>query len=111
METRRRWREVEDQGTYKGYTWTVLFLHPLGCRCGYVQVPDSLAEYENEVVSLSVHGGVTYLEYLNPIDHTPSPHLWVGFDCYHWNNKPFYPSDECHSMIDRLLELESKVEG
>ena len=69
-------------------------------RCGYVGIPaDSFLaglHYDNELLDVSVHGGLTYskrTEYINnyPIDSTD---WFFGFDCAHCEDGIIDPTEQ-----------------
>ena len=72
-------------------------------RCGYVGVPaDSFLarlHYDNELLDVSVHGGLTYSENTGSTDSYPisSTDWFFGFDCAH-----------CDDGIIELSEYELK---
>ncbi len=117
---------IEDRGTYKGHRWGVKFMASHGYRCGYVEVPESLNKLKSNLEDLSVHGGVTYIEHLNPLDYMPTKNLWIGFDCAHAGDGLGCPPEafeglfqgevrsleycvkECEKLIDQLIELEER---
>ncbi len=117
---------LETRGTYKAHRWGVVFVSPLGYRCGYVEVPEALNKLKSELEDLDVHGGVTYIDHFNPIDLAPTKSWWIGFDCAHVGDgftSRFFtlrdPSEEvrsqeycvkeCERLIDQLIELEEHV--
>lgn len=119
----------EITSSYKGLDYIVR-LYPMGYRCGYVKVPESLNDdkfYENG--TLLVHGGVTFEETIGDDDTYLPPGHWIGFDCAHcgdgmdiaatlenFGKEPDYPmsgkvwgteqvESECKSVIDQLVKL------
>lgn len=119
---------TELEGEYKSHKLVVKFATDIGYRCGYVEAPKYLNGYHKDLEDLCVHGGVTYLEKMNPSSYLLTDTWWVGFDCHHaWDGVLFPPKElerfyqgkevrsldycieECKKLIDQLIELEAKV--
>lgn len=77
---------LEQQGTYKGYKWCVLF-QPLGHRTAYVLVPDWHKVYgiDYNKIKIKCHGGLTFSSH--KLLDTEFFGWWIGFDCAHSDDK------------------------
>lgn len=75
--------------------------------CGYVAIPEGdrfyeIDEYSELLEELSVHGGVSFVGYLDGIDG-----FLIGFDCNHaydnpWEQDTIYVINECMSLIKQI---------
>ena len=77
---------IEHKGTYKGYTFVVLF-QPLGFRTGYVLVPQFHKYFEVDYCNINIkcHGGLTYGSHYFLEEEYPG--WWIGYDCAHGDDK------------------------
>ena len=123
---------IEDGGNYKGYEWLIVFT-PMGHRCGYAAIPKNhplhnkvLQEgnednmWNDSLISLDVHGGITFLGYPNHVINTESKcgDIWIGFDANHaWDKKDYglikklWPEKEVIRTIDLFENRKYPVLG
>lgn len=77
---------IESNFVYKKFRCVVTFNGNVGCRCGYVELPNEsrFANLQyNELINIDVHGGITYFETGASDYPIPSKYGWIGFDCTH----------------------------
>lgn len=128
---------VKSWTTEAGLPAVILLVNDGSHHCGYVALPDDLADkdfmnYDSETF-ISVHGGVTYQDVLSQLDDK----IAIGFDCAHcgdlmkcpekykgtpleglymysegvWRDEQ-YCTNECESMAKQLMAMLSKqLEG
>jgi hypothetical protein len=81
---------VELMAEYRGHLY-VVYLTPMGHRCGYVGVRKGEEAYGQRYLDLeriACHGGLTYCADRLPFDDKPDGLWWIGFDCAHYCDEP-----------------------
>lgn len=88
-----------------------------GCPCGYVTVPGShplhrVKDGDRRLWALSVHGGVSWAQWLDRLE-AGLPHLWaIGFDTAHGGDlqgthpdyRPLWSDERAIAETERLAD-------
>lgn len=115
------WIDEPDKAQWIAHGLDCLIVRgPSGALCGYVGVPESHENFEQDydLVDVDVHGGLTFSDRCSP--HPEGDHLgichveegaanktvwWLGFDCAHsWDITPRYESFFSDNSIYRNFE-------
>lgn len=77
--------KIELEWEYAGLQCAVVQAREACHRCGYVRLPPTHPDYGKsyDEVDVDVHGGLTFAEFEECLDHADGIGYWLGFDCCH----------------------------